>query len=191
MDHPERAQPVLDHRAIAGRFNAGPGRTAATLLVGGAEEPLYLPERGRQPAIIRYTRDYAQSALHEIAHWCLAGRQRRRVVDYGLWYQPPPRSVADQARFYHAEVPVQALEMLLSEACGRAFHFSADNPGADGGPARRAFEARVRERWLELHEQARTGTLCPDIMTVLAALNPRRMGHPPQSDRAAGTARAV
>jgi hypothetical protein len=158
----------VDHREIAGRFNARVGRRAGTLLVGGAAEPLYLPAGGRRPAIIRYTRDYARSALHEIAHWCRADPRRRSQVDYGLWYQPPPRPAAMQARFFAAEVPVQALEMLLAEACGLAFHFSADNPGAADGAERCAFEQRVRQRF------ARLCAGVPDATTgaVLDALNP-------------------
>jgi hypothetical protein len=111
---------------------------------------LYLPACRRRPALIRYTRDYACSALHEVAHWCLADPSSRHQVDYGFWYQPPPRNPEDQRRFYAAEAPVQALEMLLTGACGLVFHFSADNPGADGGAARHAFEARVRRRFLAL-----------------------------------------
>lgn len=161
----------LAHRRISGRFNArfATRRPAPTLLVGGAAEPVYLPARGARPATIRYTRDYARSALHELAHWCLATRRERELEDYGLWYLPPPRSPAEQARFYRAEVPVQALEMLLSRACGIDFRFSADNPGADDGPARQAFEARVlaRYRWLCRHGPGRRAA------AVLSALNPQ------------------
>ncbi len=160
----------MDDRQIAGRFNARFGRRAGTMLLGGAPEPLYLPGDGRRPALIRYTRDHAASALHEIAHWCLAGDRRRRLVDYGFWYRPPPRSAAEQARFYAAEVPVQALEMALAAACGVPFHFSADNPGDDGGAARRQFEKRVRERFLRLCCEAGP---CGEAAVVMAALEPR------------------
>ncbi len=45
-----------------------------TRLCGGAEEPLYRPAgaEGGHHSII-FTRDYLSSALHEIAHWCIAG----------------------------------------------------------------------------------------------------------------------
>ncbi len=158
----------MDHREIAGRFNARFRRRADTVLVGGAEEPLYLPPARGRPAMIRYTRDYAQSALHELAHWCRASPARRRLVDYGLWYQPPPRSAADQARFYAVEVPVQALEMLLAAACGVAFHFSSDNPGRDDTPARVAFEARVSAACRALLARGPG----PVATEVLEALNP-------------------
>lgn len=139
----------MNHREIAGRFNrafARPADTdevAPTRLIGGASEPLYLPAAPGRPAALRYTRDYPQSALHELAHWCLATPARRARVDYGLRYRAPPRSPGQQARFYAAEVPVQALEMLFAHVCGLPFHFSADNPGADHGSQRRDFEARV------------------------------------------------
>lgn len=163
---------MITDREIAGRFNAGPGRRARTLLVGGAPEPMYLPGCARRPALIRYTRNYAQSALHEIAHWCLASPAKRAKEDYGLWYQPPPRSGEDQARFYAAEVPVQALEMLLARVCGLGFHFSADNPGADGGSARQAFEASVVRRFETLCEAAPGTGLAHDTQQVLQALDP-------------------
>lgn len=136
----------LDHGAISERFNARFAATRLdrpTMLVGGAEEPVYLPARDGHAAIICYTRDYPRSALHELAHWCLASPEARELEDYGLGYLPPPRSVAEQQRFYAAEVPVQALEMLLCRACRIEFRFSADNPGADGGPDRLDFERRV------------------------------------------------
>ena len=123
---------VATDRSIAGLFNVRLGPKYATLLIGGAEEPLYLPAApGRSRALLRYTRDYARSALHELAHWSLAGPQRRELVDYGYWYRPPPRSKAEQARFFAAELRVQALECLFCEVCGVVFHVSADNIGAD------------------------------------------------------------
>lgn len=166
---------MTPHHEIAERFNArfGPGtrrRSAgrATVLLGGAPEPLYLPGAADRPAVIRYTLDFAPSALHEIAHWCLADAAARRRVDYGLWYEPPPRPAAAQARFYAAEVPVQALELLLCRACGVPFNFSADNPGADGGPARRRFEEQV----LAAHGTLLAGGPNLRARAVLEALNP-------------------
>ena len=49
-----------------------------TRLEGGAEEPLYLPTTSHDPARILFTRDYFASALHEVAHWCVAGEARRQ-----------------------------------------------------------------------------------------------------------------
>lgn len=135
----------VDHRVLAGRFNAGIGRELGVRLVGGADEPVYLPGRGARPAWIRYARDHAASVLHELAHWCLATPAERNLVDYGLQYRPPPRTPAEQRRFHRAELPVQALEKLLCAACGVAFQVSDDNPGQDYPAERARFARRVDE----------------------------------------------
>lgn len=126
--------PALTDRQIAGCFNRTLGRRHGVRLLGGAPEPLYLPAAGGV-ATIRYTRDYAASALHELAHWSIAGRRRRGLVDYGYWYVPPPRSRASQAAFSRVEVPVQALEARLSAACGLPFRVSVDDVDAPPGAA--------------------------------------------------------
>lgn len=123
-----------------------------TRLAGGAEEPLYLPAEGEQPALIRYAHDYFRSALHEIAHWCIAGPQRRLQQDYGYWYAPDGRNAEQQVLFLQVEEKPQALELLFCAACGHDFCVSLDN--LDGGEEVNAahFEARVRGRarsWLE------------------------------------------
>lgn len=98
-----------------------------TILVSGGAEPLYLPvAEGQQFAQVIFTADYFASALHEIAHWCLAGQQRRTETDYGYWYVSN-RSVEQQREFERAEVKPQALEQLFSEACGYPFQPSLDN----------------------------------------------------------------
>jgi elongation factor P hydroxylase len=112
---------------IAALFNARFEPAFATILAGGADEPSYLPAAGTAPAVIRYREDYAASALHEIAHWCIAGAARRRLPDYGYWYLPPPRDRAGQEAFYGVERRVQALECLLAAAAGVPFAISADN----------------------------------------------------------------
>lgn len=99
-----------------------------TLLQGGAEEPIYLPADKQTPHHrIMFSYDYFASALHEIAHWCVAGEERRGQVDYGYWYEPDGRSVDQQVEFERVEVKPQALEWLLAEAAGRKFRVSADN----------------------------------------------------------------
>lgn len=161
---------------IARRFNAALARSWRTVLIGGAAEPLYLPPTAARPAVIRYTRDYAQSALHEIAHWCLAGPARRALPDYGYWYQPPPRSRQQQARFEAVEVPVQALELLLARVVGVRFHVSADNPGAadeDLPGLERRILASARQR-LQRPFSGRTeavfGALAPGWLDMLEGL---------------------
>lgn len=156
----------VDHVTLAGRFNARLGRRWGVLLIGGAAEPVYLPATAARPAWIRYARDHAASVLHELAHWCQAGPAARCHEDYGLAYEPPPRDSAAQRRFYAAEVPVQALEKLLSEAVGLPFRCSDDNPGVALGPERGEFEARVDAACEDLRRQG------PDATTgaVLDAL---------------------
>ena len=79
-----------------------------------------------------FAHGFYESALHEIAHWCIAGAERRKLVDYGYWYEPDGRSAERQREFEQVEVKPQALEWILSEACGRKFHISTDN--LDGDP---------------------------------------------------------
>ena len=117
-----------------------------TRLVGGAPEPLYLPSTSAQPAEIRYRADFVSSALHEVAHWCIAGAARRRRIDYGYWYTEEGRDPQTQAAFEEVEVRPQALECLFSGALGVPFRVSIDNPGSelDPGPFMAAIEAQRR-----------------------------------------------
>lgn len=99
-----------------------------TELLGGAPEPFYQPAKERDGwARIYFTRDYFASALHEVAHWCVAGEARRKLADYGYWYAPDGRSAEQQKVFEQVEVVPQALEWIFSVACGVAFRVSADN----------------------------------------------------------------
>lgn len=98
-----------------------------TVLVAGAEEPLYEPWVADRPARIHFRADYRSSALHEVAHWCIAGAQRRRQVDFGYWYAPDGRDADQQAAFERVEVRPQAVEWFLHLACGSRFHLSLDN----------------------------------------------------------------
>lgn len=99
-----------------------------TRLVGGAPEPIYLPADERVGYHrVCFTQDYFASALHEVAHWCIAGSLRRKQVDYGYWYAPDGRDAVQQRAFEFVEVKPQALEWIFSEACGFKFRVSADN----------------------------------------------------------------
>lgn len=109
-------------------FNRVFAESHRTRLQGGAEEPLYRPAGGDCPwNWVIFTRDYFASALHEVAHWCIAGRERRRQVDYGYWYAPDGRDQQQQRAFEQVEVKPQALEWIFSRAAGFRFHISADN----------------------------------------------------------------
>lgn len=98
-----------------------------TRLVRGDHEPLYLPAEGITPAQIVFAHGFFSSALHEIAHWCVAGVERRQRVDLGYWYAPDGRSPEQQREFEQLEVRPQALEWIFSVAAGCSFRVSCDN----------------------------------------------------------------
>jgi elongation factor P hydroxylase len=154
---------------MCARFNTGPGLRYGARLEGGAPEPLYEPATPRTPARICYRLDYAQSALHELAHWCLAGPKRRALTDYGYWYVPPPRTADQRARFFEVESRVQGFEALLADLAGVRFHVSLDDPGADAGD----FAERVRQANAAWRASARSaGALPARTVAVLVALEP-------------------
>lgn len=114
-----------------------------TRLLAGGEEPVYLPaEPGGTPARIVFRHDYVASALHEVAHWCIAGPGRRALVDYGYWYAPDGRGPAEQEAFERLEARPQAIEWIFSLACGLPFRPSIDNLDGVAGDAR-GFGARI------------------------------------------------
>ena len=115
-----------------------------TVLVGGATEPLYLPALSSGGlSVLFYREDFVSSALHEVAHWCLAGEQRRKKRDFGYWYLPPNRSPSQQLAFEKVEVKPQALEWIFSLAAGVAFNFSLDNPDSESDSRTTTFEVAV------------------------------------------------
>lgn len=117
-----------------------------TRLVGGAPEPVYLPMDAEEPMHrIIFTLDYYRSALHEIAHWCVAGAARRQLADFGYWYAPDGRTAEQQGAFEQVEVKPQALEWLFCEAAGHPFRVSLDNLSGDATDAT-PFKTRVVEQ---------------------------------------------
>ena len=98
-----------------------------TILQGGAHEPFFRPATTGKPAVIYFRADYLRSALHEVAHWCVAGKARRRLADYGYWYSPDDRDEHQQAAFFAVEARPQALESLFCNALGIRFAPSIDN----------------------------------------------------------------
>ena len=104
------------------------GQSHQTQLVCGTDEPLYLPACATQPwHQIIFAHGYFSSALHECAHWFIAGHQRRLQTDYGYWYVPEGRNHQEQRLFEQVEIKPQALEWILAKACDYHFHFSLDN----------------------------------------------------------------
>ena len=103
-----------------------------TELVSGSTEPLYRVKRRTDLYHqIIFAHGFFSSALHEIAHWCVAGPERRQQDDYGYWYAPDGRNQVQQTEFFQAERKPQALEWIFSTAAGYRFQFSADNLGAE------------------------------------------------------------
>ncbi len=158
----------LFERCFSARFQ--------TCLRGGAEEPLYEPAaRTGQPHVIYYREDFFNSALHEIAHWCIAGRARRRQLDYGYWYESESRDEDTQHRFEAVEVKPQAVEWHLALACGRAFDVSLDN--LTGLEHRRdPFAERVAEQatlYLDSGLPARAEKMCAALVLAFAGRRAR------------------
>lgn len=114
-----------------------------TRLVLGDDEPIYLPaSKHCDHHQIVFAHGFFSSALHEVAHWCIAGEKRRLMEDYGYWYCPDGRDEQQQARFEKVEIKPQAIEWAFTEAAGRQFQVSTDNlNGAE--PDREGFTKNV------------------------------------------------
>jgi elongation factor P hydroxylase len=132
----QQSKAVLNVQAVADVFHQAFLMPFNTELIGGADEPNYRPsdsQNGRNRLF--YRQDYLSSALHEIAHWCIAGSERLQREDFGYWYHPDGRSPEQQHIFEAAELKPQALEWIFSMACGHPFGISVDNlegTGASG-----------------------------------------------------------
>lgn len=140
---PESREPPPSSEDVERIFDGLFAPRLDTILRGGAAEPLYEPGR---PNVLRYREDYVASALHEVAHWCVAGPARRALVDFGYWYEPDGRSRDQQDLFERVEVKPQAMEWLFAEACGWGFVLSADNVDGDCGPSAAFAEAVQAQR---------------------------------------------
>lgn len=120
--------------------------TENTRLIKGQHEPIYLPASDMcEFAQVVFAHGFFASALHEIAHWCIAGAKRRQLEDYGYWYCPDGRDAAQQAEFEQVEVKPQAIEWAFSLAAGFPFKVSTDNlNGVE--PDREAFAQAVKKQ---------------------------------------------
>lgn len=124
----ERLLTTHTSQDICTLFNQTFYKTYNTKLIAGGLEPLYQPaSKDCSYHQIIFAHDYFASALHEIAHWLVAGEQRRLQVDYGYWYEPDGRDEAQQAAFEKVEVLPQAIEWTLAVSCGFHFDVSSDN----------------------------------------------------------------
>ncbi|TDQ57428.1 hypothetical protein EDC45_1489 [Mesocricetibacter intestinalis] len=140
----------MEHRLndIINIFNQCFAQDYNTRLVKGGEEPIYIPANEKVPYhAIYFARGFYSSALHEIAHWLVAGAARRQLEDFGYWYEPDGRNQQQQREFEKVEVKPQAIEWILSVAAGFRYFASLDNlngnPG-DSQPFKQAVYAQVK-----------------------------------------------
>ena len=115
-----------------------------TRLLGGFDEPLYQPAQNcGDTNIICYREDFFASALHEVAHWCIAGDDRRKLLDFGYWYTPDGQTQQQQTAFEDVEYQPQALEWFFAKACAYRFRVSTDNLSGARPLGDKCFEQRV------------------------------------------------
>lgn len=124
-------------------FNQPDTHIMPTILVRGGTEPEYFPANGDKPARIEFAHGFFASCLHEISHWCIAGKHRRTLNDFGYWYESDGRDANKQAIFEQVEIKPQAIECLLNQACGRFFYVSQDNLNADFDTSKSTFDSDV------------------------------------------------
>ena len=127
---------------------------------------------------MHYREDYFASALHEVAHWCIAGEARRQQLDFGYWYAPEGRSIEQQKAFEAAEIKPQALEWYFSKACAFQFQVSVDNLelGKAGLEQTYEFKQALRKQallWSETGLPSRAAdfylALCSEFCTGVSA----------------------
>jgi len=114
-------------------------------LVGGGDEPLYVPADHRcEKNRLIFAHGFFASALHEVAHWCVAGPERRKLTDFGYWYIPDGRNERQQRSFEVVEVLPQALEWIFSKSAGSRFRVSVDNLSGDGAESADCSEFKAK-----------------------------------------------
>ena len=155
---------ALDAHQLMRLFSQEFAESDKTELIGGAAEPYYQPG---PPHRIYFRADYVRSALHEVAHWCVAGRQRRQLLDYGYWYSPDGRDADQQQAFFAVEARPQAIERCFCEAIGIPFSPSVDNVGAQIEPQQLCcFEARIQD-WCDQFERTGMPSRAARFITAL------------------------
>ncbi|MDB2331166.1 elongation factor P hydroxylase [Alteromonas sp.] len=147
-----------------------------TKLVLGNDEPVYLPasETCHYHQVV-FAHGFFSSALHEIAHWCIAGDARRLQEDYGYWYCPDGRDAKQQAKFESVEIKPQAIEWAFTEAAGRKFQVSTDNlNGAQ--PDREGFTKNVEAQLNAYRQQGFPPRAQRFITALTATFSPTQTG---------------
>ncbi len=142
-----------DYRYLITLFNRTFYATYNTKLELGSDEPIYLPaDETTDYHRIIFAHGFFSSALHEIAHWCVAGPKRRLLEDFGYWYEPDGRCAQKQAEFEVVEIRPQAYEWILSVSAGFQFSVSCDNLDGDFEPNRLAFMQKVYQEVMNILE---------------------------------------
>ncbi len=129
---------MIDHdtETLIALFNQTFEQTENTHLCCCEEEPIYRPANDKHPHHrIIFAHGFFASAMHEIAHWCVAGKERRLLEDFGYWYEPDGRSEERQSEFEKVEIKPQAYEWIFSKSADFTFHFSADNLALNNQPS--------------------------------------------------------
>jgi hypothetical protein len=148
-------------------FNQTFAERYQTRLVPGDDEPIYLPADDSVPYHrIIFAHGFYASALHEIAHWCVAGPERRQLEDFGYWYEPDGRTCELQAAFEQVEIRPQAYEWILSVSAGFPFSVSCDNLNGDFEPDRLQFMVKVHDEVMQILRQGlpeRVGLLAGEL----------------------------
>ncbi|MEM5499604.1 elongation factor P hydroxylase [Paraglaciecola mesophila] len=139
---------IHQYQDVIALFDAAFNQSENTRLIKGAGEPEYIPanELCDFHQVI-FAHGYFASALHEIAHWCIAGKRRRMLNDYGYWYCPDGRTEAEQKKFEQVEIKPQAIEWAFSVAANKAFRVSTDNLNGTE-PNTKAFTLNVHQQVL-------------------------------------------
>ncbi|SIN76330.1 elongation factor P hydroxylase [Salinivibrio sp. ES.052] len=150
-----------DYHDLIRLFNQTFLATFNTELLLGGDEPIYLPLDAKHPHHrVIFARGFFASALHEIAHWTIAGEKRRQLEDYGYWYHPDGRDADTQAAFEAVEVKPQAIEWIFSVSCGFRFQVSCDNLSGVV-PDRYAFTDKVRQQVMGYVSDTETSPALP------------------------------
>ena len=140
--------------AIISIFNQTFYPSYNTKLIRGDDEPIYLPaDETLNCHRIIFAHGFFASAMHEIAHWCVAGPDCRLLEDFGYWYEPDGRTTEVQAEFEKVEIRPQAYEWILSVSAGFPFSVSCDNLNGDFEPDRLGFMAKVHKEVLQILQQ--------------------------------------
>lgn len=135
-----------------------------TILVRGDDAPEYFAKTTNEPAKIVFAHGFFASALHEISHWCVAGKKRRQFNDFGYWYAPDGRSETEQQLFEKVEIIPQAIECLFTLSCGKKFRVSQDNLFADFDTSQSTFSTDVQQQAIQFWQ---TGEKLPTDAKIL------------------------